>query len=323
VKPGVQRVPQSRVPDGDLAGLAADLGADLLAGEDGIPALLAGRGLARPVTVAHLDELRLLAARVVAAERVADATRRRALAELDGRLGVRPAHPAPAPAGGGDADEEAGDGAPEPWDPRPSRRRALAAVLVGIGASLVLAGFGVGFWVVLAALLAGLSLAARLLRVPAGRIVPGDETDEVDEVDEGAGAGPEVVSATERLLGHHPPEAEASELLALAAEVPAVRATARLVEQVRARLDEAYESLGQDARPPGRPAGDLVEDLAARATAPVVVTAGTGVAVRVAAAVPAAPVLVVQLGAEDPPGADEPGRFGPGSGDQAWGPGLS
>lgn len=349
LQPGVQQVAAGQVPGGDPAALAADLGADLLDGQDGLPALLARRDLARPVTAADLDALRLLAARVVAAERVATATRRRALDDLDGRLGVRPSPPEPergpgqepaaggGPAGdgdriGGESEEEAGgelgdggepgdqgepagQGGPSTWDPRPSRRHAVAAVLVGTGAALVLAGFGVGSWIVLAALLAGLSLAARLLRVPAGTVV-------TEEPDAGVGQGPEVVSATERLLGHHPPEVEASDLLALAAEVPAVRATTRLVEQARARFDAAYEALGQEVGPSGRTPADLVEDLAARATAPVVVTSGGDVAGRVAAAVPAAPVLLIQLGA-GAPGADEPGPSGPGSGDQSGDAGVS
>jgi hypothetical protein len=335
--PGVRPVAPAQVPGGDPAGLAADLGADLLAGADGLPALLAGRGLARPVTRAHLDELRLLAARVTAAERVADATRRRALAELAGRRGVRPSLPAP-PIDGSPA-QEAGhagtevDAGPDVWDPRPSRRRALAAVLVGIGASLVLAGFGVGFWIVLITLLAGLSLASRLLRLPAGTVVAGEDGGSGDAHADGGsveadehGSGPRVVSVAERLLGHHPPEPGTPDLLALAAEVPAVRATARLVEQARARFDEAYEALGQDAGPAGRRAGELVDDLAARATAPVVVdAAAAALAGRVASALPAAPVLVVgvDVEAEVPPDADEPGHRGPGSGGRAGGPGVS
>jgi hypothetical protein len=322
MEPGVRSVPAGEVPGGDPASLAADIGADLLAGDDGLPALLAGRGLSRPVTRDHLDELRLLAARAVAAERVARATRQRALAELDGRLGVRPSHPAPdlstdgGPGhGAGRGEGEVDDGASDAWDPRPSRRRALAAVLLGVGASLVLAGFGVGFWIVLAALLAGLLVAARLLRVPPGTVLAGGEEDR-DEDDE-ADPSPQVVSVSERILGHHPPEAEASDLLALAAEVPAVRATARLVEQARARFDEAYEALGQDAGSHGRPADELLDDLVARATAPVVVAAAA--AGRVAAALPAAPVLVVEV----PPDADEPDHRGPGSGDQAGGAGVS
>jgi hypothetical protein len=333
MEPGVRSVTAAEVPGGDPAGLAADLGADLLAGDDGLPALLARRGLSRPVTLDDLDELRLLAARVVAAGRVAHATRQRALAELDVRLGVRPSHPAPDldasdglgdEAGHGNAEAAEGairDSAPEAWDPRPSRRRALAAVLVGVGAALVLAGLGIGFWIVLAALLAGLLLAARLLRVPAGTVLadePGGERDDAD--DDAAGSSLQVVSASERILGHHPHEGEASDLLSLAAEVPAVRATARLVEQARARFDAACEALGQDPGPHGRPAGEVVEALVARASAPVVVApAAAAVAGRVASALPAAPVLVVEV----PSDADEPGHRGPGSGDQAGGADVS
>jgi hypothetical protein len=296
-------------------------GQDLLEDITQLDGLLQRRGLPLPVTVEQLDRLRLLVLRLEAAERVAAATGRQAAQHSARSPGLLHANQAPAPtslqnalqdrgdvtleagaAVGADAaggDDPAG-GADEWWDPRPSRRRAAALLLVGLGLALVFAGFGLALWFVLVWPLAALLGAARLLRLP------GDTADEPAH-DEPAHYEPEDIATGDSAgePAHYeivhdaqaPDEAVDGCLPVPAAQSPAVRATVHLVELAKARFAQEWAAAGQAPRA-GRVPREAVADLVVRATAPVVLGEGAAAyAAEVAAALPAAPVMVLDPGA--------------------------
>jgi hypothetical protein len=277
--------PPSVQPVGLGRRLAA--GQDLLEDITQLDGLLRRRGLPLPVTVEQLDRLRLLVLRLEAAERVAAATGQKAAQRTARSPGLLHANQAAAPTSLQNAPQDRGDitleagaavgadpavGADEWWDPRPSRRRAAALLLVGLGLALVFAGFGLALWFVLVWQLAALLGAARLLRLP------GDTA--------GAAAHDEQA----------PDAAVDGCLPAPAAQSPAVRATVHLVELARARFAQEWAAAGQAPRA-GRVPREAVADLVVRATAPVVLGEGAAAyAAEVAAALPAAPVMVLDPG---------------------------
>lgn len=286
-------------------------GQDLLEDITQLDGLLQRRGLPLPVTVEQLDRLRLLVLRLEAAERVAAATGRQAAQHTARSPGLLHANQAPAPTSSQNAPQEGADttleagvavadgaigadpavGADEWWDPRPSRRRAAALLLVGLGLALVFAGFGLALWFVLVWPLAALLGAARLLRLP------GDTADEPAH-DEPAHYEPADTatgdSADEIVHYEQAPDAAVDGCLPVqAAQSPAVRATVHLVELAKARFAQEWAAAGQAPRA-GRVPREAVADLVVRATAPVVLGEGAAAyAAEVAAALPAAPVTVL------------------------------